>query len=378
MRGYPAVFMRGGTSKALVFHAGDLPADRPERDRLFLAAMGSPDPNGRQLDGMGGGISSLSKVCVIGAPTHPDADIDYTFAQVQVTSADVDYGGNCGNMSAAVGPFAVDEGLVSRSDGEALVRIHNTNTGKIIHSRFRVRDGRAVTEGEYEIDGVAGSGSPVRLDFLCPGGAATGRLLPTGQVTGALHGSEGPAVTVSMVDAANPCVFVTAGELGFAGTELPEDLESDPRSLHRLESIRRAASVAMGLAPTVEAAARNRLVPFVAMVAGSAAYSTLSGRAVAAGDTDLLVRFVSNGRPHRAVPVTGAMCAAIAGRIPGTVVHAALDGADCATFRLGTPSGILEVDAAVTVGTRADEPYRAEYASTYRTARRLFEGRVLV
>ncbi|PBC51542.1 2-methylaconitate cis-trans isomerase PrpF family protein [Rhodococcus sp. ACPA1] len=377
MRRYPAVFMRGGTSKALVFHAADLPEDRSQWDRLFLAAMGSPDPSGRQLDGMGGGISSLSKVCVVGPPTHPDADVDYTFAQVQVTSAAVDYGGNCGNMSSAVGPFAVDEGLVSPKDGEVVVRIHNTNTGKIIHSTFWVRDGQAVTEGGYSIDGVAGTGSPIRLDFLDLGGAATGLLLPTGNVVDTLSVADAPSVIVSMVDAANPCVFVEAGALGLDGTELPEHIESLPEHLQRLESIRQAASVAMGVAPTTDAAALNRLVPFVAVVARSAPYSTLSGRRVAVDDTDLLVRFLSSGQPHRAVPVTGAMCSAIASRVPGTVVHAALGGPDHPTIRLGTPSGVLEVNASVTTDGPAPQLYRADFASTYRTARRLFEGRVL-
>ena len=376
MRRYPAVFMRGGTSKALIFHTADLPNDRSEWNRIFLTAMGSPDPSGRQLDGMGGGISSLSKVCVIGPPTHPGADVDYTFAQVQVTSAAVDYGGNCGNMSSAVGPFAVDEGLVSPPDGETVVRIHNTNTGKIIHSTFQVRDGMAVIEGDYSIDGVAGTSAPVRLDFVDPGGAATGRLLPTGRVVDTLDVPDSPPLRVSMVDAANPCVFVDAGAVGLEGTELPEQIESSPHQLQRLESIRQAASVAMGLAPTTDAAAHNRLVPFIAVVAPGAPYSTLSGRRVAADDVDLLVRFLSSGRPHRAVPVTGAMCSAIASRVPGTVVHA-VARTSRPSIRLGTPSGILEVNASVSLSEREAQPYRAEYASTYRTARRLFEGRVL-
>src|ERR1700742_4847323 len=174
----PAVFMRGGTSRAIMFHARDLP-DRAEWDPIFMAAMGSPDPNGRQLNGMGGGISSLSKVCVLAPSRRPDADVDYTFAQVQIREAAVDYRGNCGNMSSAVGPFAVDEGLV-RTDGDtAVVRIFNTNTGKIIRSTFPLVDGRAATDGDLAIPGVAGTGAPVRLDFLSPGGSLTGHLLPT-------------------------------------------------------------------------------------------------------------------------------------------------------------------------------------------------------
>src|SRR5574338_1556197 len=174
----PAVFMRGGTSNAVVFHARDLPRDRSSWDEIFLAAIGSPDPYGRQLDGMGGGISSLAKVCVVGPPTRPDADIDYTFAQVQVKDAAVDYSGNCGNMSSAMGPFAVDEGLVKVAGPDALVRIHNTNTRKIIWSRFAMDDGLAAVDGDLVIPGVSGTGAPVRLEFREPGGATTGKLLP--------------------------------------------------------------------------------------------------------------------------------------------------------------------------------------------------------
>ena len=178
----PAVFMRGGTSKAIMFHRRDLPAARADWDPIFLAAMGSPDPYGRQLDGMGGGISSLSKVCVLAPSARPDADIDYTFAQVQIREGRVDYRGNCGNMSSAVGPFAVDEGLVTAAGETARVRIFNTNTEKLIHAAFPLRDGRACTDGDLAIPGVGGTGAPIRLDFLAPGGATTGRLLPTGRV----------------------------------------------------------------------------------------------------------------------------------------------------------------------------------------------------
>src|SRR5437870_1172829 len=202
--------MRGGTSKAIMFLQRDLPRDRSQWDRIFASAMGSPDPNGRQLDGMGGGLSSLSKVCVIGPPTHPDADVDYTFAQVEIRNGSVDYSGNCGNMSSAVGPFAVDEGLVKSDGTEAVVRIHNTNTHKIIVSRFALENGRAAVDGDFVLPGVGGTGAPVRLDFLDPGGAGTGTLLPTGKVVDELTVVSLGRIAVSMVDAANPCVFVAA------------------------------------------------------------------------------------------------------------------------------------------------------------------------
>ena len=185
-RRIPAAFMRGGTSNAIVFKDADLPQDRALWDKIFLAAMGTPDPNGRQLNGMGGGISSLSKVCVVGPPSHPDADIDYTFAQIGVQQETVGYAANCGNMSAAMGPFAVDEGIVTVEGSKAMVRIHNTNTKKIIHAHFDMDEGAAAVDGDYELRGVAGTGAPVKLEFRNPGGAATGKLLPSGNVTDTL------------------------------------------------------------------------------------------------------------------------------------------------------------------------------------------------
>src|SRR5271157_4387653 len=194
----PAVFMRGGTSRAVMFHRGDLPHEAAW-DPIFLAAMGSPDPNGRQLNGMGGGISSLSKVCILAPSDRGDADIDYTFAQVQIREAAVDYRGNCGNMSSAVGPFSVDEGLLRPNGDQAVVRIFNTNTRKIIRSTFPLADGRAAVDGAMAIPGVAGTGAPVRLDFLSPGGATTGKLLPTGNPTDALMVPDLGIIPVSMI-----------------------------------------------------------------------------------------------------------------------------------------------------------------------------------
>ena len=204
----PAVFMRGGTSNAVVFHLNDLPRDRAQWDEIFLASIGSPDPYGRQLDGMGGGVSSLSKVCVIGPSSRPDADIDYTFAQVQVKEARVDYGANCGNMSAAMGPFAVDEGLLKVSGQDALVRVHNTNTKKLIWSRFPLDEGLSAVDGDLAIPGVAGTGAPVKLEFRESGGATTGKLLPTGNVADTLDVPGIGKIRVSLVDAANATVFV--------------------------------------------------------------------------------------------------------------------------------------------------------------------------
>ena len=243
----PAVFMRGGTSNALVFHRRDLPDDPADWDDIFLAAIGSPDPNGRQLDGMGGGISSLSKVVVIGPSSRTDADVDYTFGQVVVDRPLVDYGANCGNMSSAVGPFAVDEGLVDVDGDTASVRIHNTNTGKIIDSEFPIENGRAAVGGDYRLLGVAGAGARIRLSFDDPGGAATGKLLPTGNVSDTLEVPGLGSIEASMVDATNAGVFVGADALGLCGTEMPDALEADPDLLATLETIRGTAAVRDGV-----------------------------------------------------------------------------------------------------------------------------------
>ncbi len=312
----PAVFMRGGTSRAVIFHARDLP-DRGEWDPIFLAAMGSPDPNGRQLNGMGGGISSLSKVCILAPSDRADADIDYTFAQVQIRDPRVDYRSNCGNMSSAVGPFAVDEGIVRPNGDTAVVRIFNTNTRKIIRSTFPLEDGRAATDGELAIPGVAGTGAPVRLDFLAPGGATTGKLLPTGQPMDRLEVAGFGPMDVSMVDAANACVFVRARDLGLSGRELPEELERDPAVLDRLQAIRRAASIAMGITRDDAEARTVAAVPIIGFVAPPMDAPTLSGDPIAAAQVDLTARFLSNGQPHRALPLTASLCMAVAANIAG-------------------------------------------------------------
>jgi 2-methylaconitate cis-trans-isomerase PrpF len=371
-----AAFMRGGTSKAVMFRQADLPADRKSWDPIFLQVIGSPDPNGRQLDGMGGGISSLSKICVIGPPSRPDADIDYTFAQVGVRDAAVDYSGNCGNMSSAVGPFAIEEGLIAAPrNGEAVVRIHNTNTSKIIVARFPVEDGVLASEGDLEIDGIAGKAAPIKLEFLDPGGAKTGRLLPTGQVRDRLEVPGHGVVEASCIDAANPCVFVDAAAIGKTGTELPDALDQDRAFLDTMEAIRRAASVAMGIAPDLKAAANVPSVPKVAMVAGPRPSRTLSGRALAASDADICVRMISVGQPHRAVPITGSICLAVAARVPGSIPHEAAGGV-AGPLRIAHPSGVTLVDASV-VGGASVSTLKAEYGAVYRSARRLFEGNVV-
>jgi 2-methylaconitate cis-trans-isomerase PrpF len=373
----PAVFMRGGTSNAVVFHAKDLPRDRAQWDEIFLAAIGSPDPYGRQLDGMGGGVSSVSKVCVVGPPSRPDADIDYTFAQVQVKKAEVDYSANCGNMSSAMGPFAVDEGLFKVSSKEAVVRIHNTNTQKIIQARFNMDEGLSEVDGDLAIPGVSGSGSPVRLEFLQPGGATTGKLLPTGNVRDVLDVPGVGKLTVSMVDAANATVFVRAADLGLTGTEMPDALEGNASMMNKLGAIRAHAAVAMGITKTIDEAAKKGGVPFVGFVSPAQDATLLTGESIRAADVDLTARMLSNGQPHRALPLTVSLCTAVAARIEGSVVHAAARVASDgnAPIRIAMPSGILTVAASVQM---KDGQWHAEQGAFYRTQRRLFEGYVYV
>lgn len=372
-----AVFVRGGTSRALVFHRRDLPEDRAAWDPIFLAALGSPDPHGRQLDGLGGGLSSLSKVAVVGPPSRADADVDYTFGQVEVTRPFVDYRGNCGNISSAIGPFAIDEGLLPAREPETLVRIHNTNTGKLIHARVPVCAGEAAVRGDFRLPGVAGTGARIVLDVLDPGGAVTGRLLPTGEAAEDLAVPGVGAIRASLVDATNPLVFVRARDLGLEGVEAPEALDADRALMARLEGVRAAAAVRMGLAPTAtEATQRSPAVPKIALVAPPQPYRTLAGKPVAPDAVDLVARVVSMGKLHRAFALTGAMCLAVAARIPGTVVAEAAGGPRPAgDVRIGHPSGVLAVAAEVAPGPAGPVARRV---TVYRTARRLMEGFVCV
>ena len=370
----PAAFIRGGSSKGVFFHARDLPADRGAIDPILLAVLGSPDPYGRQLDGMGGGISSLSKAVIIGPPTHPEADVDYTFAQVAVDRPLVDWKGNCGNLSAAVGPFAVDEGLVRVADGEALVRIHQVNTRKIIHARFPVRDGRAEVRGDFAIAGVAGTGARIRLDFLAPGGTQTAGLFPTGRVADVLEVEGFGSVRATLIDAGNPAAFIDARDVGMTGAESPEEIEARPELMALLDRIRRVAGVAMGLAAAPEGV--GLAAPRIALVAGPLPARTLDGAVLDPAAHDVTVRMLSMERPHRAVPMTGAMGLAVACRVEGSIPQAlAGRGERAEEIRVAHPSGMLTVGAEV---ERRDGGWHAESAVVFRTQRRLMQGAVAV
>lgn len=370
----PAVFYRGGTSKGVFFNAKALPQDRDTLSRMFVAALGSPDPYGRQLDGMGGGVSSLSKAVIIGPPTHPDADVDYTFIQIAVDQPVADWSNNCGNLSSAVGHFAVDEGLVAAKDGEVLVRIHQTNTRKLIHSRFQVKDGKAETQGDYVIAGVATPGSRIRLDFLDPDGAVTGKLLPSGNVVDTIDLGGDGRFEVSIVDATSLIVYVAATAFGLTGAETPDEIEASPGVMDKLEALRRSAGVLLGLGTTPEAVGLQ--TPRIAMVAAPVTFKALDGKTFAPGQYDIATRMISMQRAHKAIPGTGGLNLGVATQIAGTIPNRLSKPANAAgEVRVANPSGLVSVGAVV---HQNEGRWTADSAVLFRTARRLMQGEVAI
>ncbi|KAK4058202.1 hypothetical protein OIO90_000941 [Microbotryomycetes sp. JL221] len=379
-----AVLMRSGTSKGLYFKREDLPPAQSDWVPYLLAAMGSPDPYQRQLDGLGGGTSTQSKVAVIAPCADKQiADIDYTFAQVSVQKASVDFSGNCGNMAAGCGPFAVAENMIklplSDIEQEVTIRIRNTNTGAIINSTFMVAQGYPVEQGDMVISGVAGSGAPIRLDFVRPSGAMTGKLLPTGNVIDmitidATGDRQQLKVPVSMIDSGNPFVFVPARALGLHGNETSRELAAINALV---QDIRAVASVKMGLTKTLDAAKLSLGVPKIALLAEPATYETTSGTIVDASEMDLHVRAWSMGAPHPSLQMTGAVCLASACSIPGSVAHDIVsERTQAGPLRFAQPSGILTADHDIKIGPQGEIDIKS--ATVYRTARRLFEGSVLI
>ncbi|MEN9709552.1 MAG: hypothetical protein RIQ68_1960 [Pseudomonadota bacterium] len=369
----PATFWRGGTSKGVFFLSKDLPSTREKIDPILLAVMGTPDPYGRQLNGMGGGTSSLSKAVIIGPSTHPDADVDYTFIQLAIDKPIADWTGNCGNLSSVIGPYAVDMGLVKVRDGEATVRFHQTNTKKIIHARFRVENGMAAIEGDMEIAGVAGKAAPVRLDFVKPGGAATGKLLPTGQVVDQLPLPNGQLIDVSLVDASHPNAFLRARDLGLTGIEAPDDLQANNELMAILEHLRRKAGVKMGLAASEDKVTLTG--PRIGVVAEPQTYVALD-KATISDDYEISTRMISVEQPHRAVPLSSGLCLSVACRIEGTLPHQmSRKIADGQPIRIGNPSGLLTYGADV---RQENGQWVADSAGVYRTSRCLMKGMVAV
>lgn len=375
----PAVWMRGGTSKGLFFRAQDLPADPARRDALILRALGSPDPYGKQIDGLGGATSSTSKAVIAGPSERPDCDVDYRFAHVAITSPVIDYSGNCGNLTAAVGPFAIAAGMVEAIEGITEVRIWQANIGKRILARVPVRDGLPLEVGDLRLDGVPWPGAAIELSFLDPGGSAEAPLLPTGRVQDRLEIPDVGGLDLSLINAGNPTVFVRAADLGLSGRELAADIDGDPALLRRFEAVRAHAAVAMGLGESPEAVTRSRpATPKIAFVAPAADYICSSGEPISALGIDLLARILSMGRLHHAFTGTGAVALAVAAAMPGTLVNALTPWAGeggVRQTRIGHPAGRLEVGAEVAL---EGDDWVARRVIMLRTARRLMEGRVLV
>lgn len=352
----PAVYMRGGTSKGVFLHAADLPPAGPERDRLLLAIMGSPDP--LQIDGMGGTVSSTSKAVIV--EPGPEDAVMYWFAQVGVDTDRVDWSGNCGNLTTAVGPFAIDEGLVPVRGDLTRVRLLNGNTGVEIHADVHTPTGRAATTGDLAIAGVPGTGSPVTTRYLNPSGGVLGSLLPLGAPVSTIETAAGPT-HVSVVDAAHPNAFVRMTDVGLESGRSVADLNADPDFLERTERVRAAVAVALGIAIDIEdASTRSPAVPRLMLVAPASA----------TGDTaDVSILAFSMGHVHRGLPMTGALCLAAAATTPGTLVAEAAGGTR-AGLRVRHPLGVSEVQAEV------DRDGTILSLGVVRTARRLMDGHV--
>ncbi len=365
-----AVIMRGGTSKAVFFREEDLPKEKEERDKLILRIYGSPDPFERQIDGLGGATSTTSKVAIISKSDHPDYDINYTFGQVSINRPIVDYRGNCGNISSAVGPFSIDEGLVEAKEPITIVRILNTNTGKLIVAHVPVENGRAKVEGDYYIDGVPFPGAKIELDFYEPGGAVTGKLLPTGNVRDTFDIPGIGKIEVSVVDASNPVIFLKAESIGLKGTELPDKINSNPELLQKIEKIRAFIGAQLDFAPTPEEVSKNSpAVPKIAFVSPATTYKTSSGKIVDKNNISLVGRIMSMGKLHASYALTGAISTAVASKIEGTIVNAL--ARDQEKVRIGHPAGVIEIVPSV---VRKDDGWYVEKARAFRTARRLMEG----
>lgn len=369
--------MRGGTSKGVFFREDWLPADPALRERVLLRVIGSPDPYGQQIDGMGGASSSTSKVVIVGPSTQAGCDVDYRFGQVAVDRPVIDWSGNCGNLTAAVGPFAIAQGLVAAPpDGIATVRIWQANLGARIVVEVPMQAGEVVEEGDFELDGVTFPAAEIRIAFLDPaGGGDDGEVFPTGNPLEVLEVPEVGPMEMTMINAGNPTLFVAAAALGMSGCELQRDVNGNPELLARVEAIRAHAAVRMGLAASAEEATRLRPhTPKLACVAAPVGYVASSGKVVDPAELDLNVRIFSMGRLHHAMTGTGAVAIAVAAAIPGTLVRRLapdVRGEVC----FGHPSGVQ------TVGAEAewrDGAWVVTKAVMSRSARRLMEGVVLV
>ncbi|NML30322.1 2-methylaconitate cis-trans isomerase PrpF [Paraburkholderia antibiotica] len=382
----PATYMRGGTSKGVFFRLDDLPATAQTpgaaRDALLMRVIGSPDPYGKQIDGMGGATSSTSKTVIISRSSRPDHDVDYLFGQVSIDKAFVDWSGNCGNLSAAVGPFAISAGLVDASrvprDGVAIVRIWQANIGKTIIAHVPMTDGAVQETGDFELDGVTFPAAEVPLEFMDPAAdeeGAGGAMFPTGNLVDDLDVPGVGTLKATMINAGIPTIFVEAEAIGYKGTELQDAINSDAKALAMFETIRAHGALRMGLIKSLDEIATRQHTPKVAFVAKPVDYVASSGKPVRAADVDLLVRAMSMGKLHHAMMGTAAVAIGTAAAVAGTLVNQAAGGGERESVRFGHPSGTLRVGAQASL---KDGEWVVTKAIMSRSARVLMEGWVRV
>ncbi len=386
----PATYMRGGTSKGVFFKLTDLPsaaqAPGEARDKLLLRVIGSPDPYGKQTDGMGAATSSTSKTVILSKSSKPDHDVDYLFGQVSIDQPFVDWSGNCGNLSAAVGPFAIANGLVDPSrvprNGIAIVRIWQANIQKTIISHVPITDGEVQETGDFELDGVTFPAAEVQLEFMDPAAEEPGAdvdncgaMFPTGNLVDDLEVPGLGTLKATMINAGIPTIFVNAEAIGYKGTELQGDINSDPKALAMFENLRAHGALRMGLIKQLSEAEKRQHTPKIAFVARPAAYVSSSGKPIGPGDVDLLVRAMSMGKLHHAMMGTAAVAIAAAAAVPGTLVNLAAGGGARNAVRFGHPSGSLRVGAEA---VQENGEWVVKKAVMSRSARVLMEGFVRV
>lgn len=386
----PATYMRGGTSKGVFFNLADLPASAqqpgPARDALLLRVIGSPDPYGKQTDGMGGATSSTSKTVIIGPATEAGHDVDYLFGQVAIDKPFVDWSGNCGNLTAAVGAFAISSGLVANdkipNNGICTVKIWQANIKKTIIAQVPITNGEVQETGDFELDGVTFPAAEVQVEFMDPSDGE-GSMFPTGNLVDELEVPEalvaGGKLKATMINAGIPTIFVTAEDIGYTGRELQDDINNDEAALARFEALRAIGAVKMGLIQEVAEAATRQHTPKIAFVAPAADYTSSSGKHITTADIDVAVRALSMGKLHHAMMGTAAVAIATAAAVPGTLVNQAAGGGERCAVRFGHPSGTLRVGAEATLTTNAQgDCWTAKKAVMSRSARVLMEGWVRV
>ena len=382
----PATYLRGGTSKGVFFRLQDLPAQAQTpgtaRDALLMRVIGSPDPYGKQIDGMGGATSSTSKTVIVSKSTKPDHDVDYLFGQVSIDKAFVDWSGNCGNLSAAVGPFAISSGLIDAKqlpqNGMAIVRIWQANISKTIIAHVPMVNGAVQETGDFELDGVTFPAAEVQLEFMDPAAeeeGGGGAMFPTGHVIDELDVPGVGKLQATMINAGIPTIFIKADAIAYTGTELQEAINSDSKALAMFETIRAHGALRMGLIKHIDEAATRQHTPKVAFVAPPKDYTSSSGKQVKASDIDLLVRALSMGKLHHAMMGTAAVAIGTAAAIPGTLVNLAAGGGEREAVRFGHPSGTLRVGAQA---SQVNGEWSVKKAIMSRSARVLMEGWVRV